>query len=56
MASKKQNPFAGKKAAPFTPGGGRSPDHPNTAKGKPRKKKKSTTMSPPASTSKKSTR
>lgn len=31
--------FAGKKAAPFKPGGGRAPTHPNTAKGLPRKKK-----------------
>jgi hypothetical protein len=31
--------FAGKKAAPFVKGGGRKADHPNTAKGTPRKKK-----------------
>ncbi len=31
--------FGGKKAAPFTKGGGRSTSHPNTAKGTPRKKK-----------------
>lgn len=36
MATKK--PFGGKKAAPFVKGGGRSKTHPNTAKGKPRKK------------------
>lgn len=32
--------FSGKKAAPFKKGGGRSPSHPNTAKGTPRKKGK----------------
>ena len=36
--SSKPNPFKGKKAAPFKKGGGRSAQHPNTAKGKPRKK------------------
>lgn len=35
MASKQ--PFGGKKAAPFTKGGGRKKTHPNTAKGTPRK-------------------
>lgn len=30
--------FGGKKAAPFVKGGGRKQDHPNTAKGTPRKK------------------
>lgn len=28
---------AGKKAAPFTKGGGRDPEHPNTSKGEPKK-------------------
>lgn len=31
--------FAGKKAAPFKPGGGRKQSHPHTAEGKPRKRK-----------------
>lgn len=31
--------FGGKKAAPFKPGGGRDAQHPNTAKGTPRKGK-----------------
>lgn len=35
--AKKQG-FNGKKAAPFKSGGGRKQDHPNTAKGTPRKK------------------
>jgi hypothetical protein len=41
MAKKPAKPsgFGGKKAAPFVKGGGRSPSHPNTAKGTPRKKK-----------------
>jgi hypothetical protein len=30
--------FGGKKAAPFAKGDGRKQDHPNTAKGEPRKK------------------
>jgi hypothetical protein len=38
MADKKG--FGGKKAAPFVKGGGRDPNHPNTAKGTPRKGKK----------------
>ena len=31
-------PFGGKQAAPFAKGGGRKKNHPNTAKGTPRKK------------------
>jgi hypothetical protein len=39
MASKPAKAaFGGKKAAPFTKGGGRSITSPNTAKGTPRKK------------------
>jgi len=30
--------FDGKKAAPFTKGGGRDPEHPNDSKGQPKKK------------------
>ena len=37
MATRKPT-FAGKKAAPFKKGGGRDTTHPNTAKGKPRKR------------------
>ena len=36
----KRKPFAGKKAAPFVKGGGRSMAHPKTAKGMLRKKGK----------------
>jgi hypothetical protein len=32
-----KKPFGGKKAAPFTKGGGRDPKAPNTAKGTPKK-------------------
>lgn len=41
MAKKKgKKGFAGKKAAPFVKGGGRKKSHPNTAKGKTKKKGK----------------
>jgi hypothetical protein len=37
----KKAAFGGKKAAPFKKGGGRDANHPNTAKGTPRKTTKS---------------
>jgi hypothetical protein len=38
MAKSASKPFGGKKAAPFTPGGGRDTSHPHKADGTPRKK------------------
>jgi hypothetical protein len=37
MPKKGLSQFKGKQAAPFKKGGGRKQDHPNTAKGTPRK-------------------
>jgi hypothetical protein len=39
MAKSSKKGFSGKKAAPFSKGGGRKTSHPKTAKGTPRKKK-----------------
>lgn len=39
MKGKSSKAFGGKRAAPFKKGGGRSSNHPNTAKGTPRKGK-----------------